>query len=160
MHEYIWQSLVLASSQQQAPLHRSSTFTRDIQVPPRSRSQSLKRSGALTVGRSSEALLACSTAQPLLHARCEKHLVCLRSTPGTSKAVTRIYWDLDNLKPLPGPQGLGTLTALKACPSMALSMCSALMPSIPWHHESAWGLLLRIYRGAFIWRHMCACRNV
>ena len=119
-----------------------------------------KRSGALCVGRSSEALAACSTAQPLLHARCEKHLVYLCSTPGTSKAATRIYWDLDNLKPLPGPQGLRTLTALKAWPSMALFMCSALMPAIPWHHESARGLLLRIYRGAFIWRHMCACRNV
>ena len=58
----------------------------------------------------------------------------LCSTPGTSRVVARIYWDLDNLKPLPGPRGLSALTALKASPGMALFKCSALTTAIPWHH--------------------------
>ncbi|CAK0782985.1 hypothetical protein CVIRNUC_006180 [Coccomyxa viridis] len=45
----------------------------------------------------------------------------ISSTPGTSREVARIYWDLDNLKPLPGPQGLRALTTLKECMATACS---------------------------------------
>ena len=113
----------------------AATLSPEISRCPHKAVRSLQCLGALSVGRSSEALLACSTAQPLLHAKCENHLVCLRSTPGTSRVVARIYWDLDNLVPLPGPQGLRTLTTLKASSGMALHKRSALMTAFPWHHE-------------------------